>query len=207
VVRVSVNAWAELPTLAPGDVHLWWASLAVSASDVARFLQLLSLDERERAGRFLRDEHRENFLVGRGVLRTILSRYLTEEAGDLRFCYSRWGKPRLHERHGDASLRFNLSHTHGLALYAITRGREIGVDLEWSGAGRDGEEIARTYFSSEELAELSSAPGGDRSEVFLALWTRKEALLKANGAGPGGASGCRVRRLEAPPGYIAALAL
>ena len=108
-------------------VHVWRASLNLSASHLHTLEATLTADECARAERFYFQKDREHFIAGRGVLRDILSRYLGREPDQLRFCYNPYGKPILAGESGGDALCFNLSHSHGLALYAVNRGREIGI--------------------------------------------------------------------------------
>jgi 4'-phosphopantetheinyl transferase len=108
---------------------------------------------------------------------------LDVEPSQLRFRYNRYGKPALAGELAEDWLRFNLSHSHGLALYAFTENREIGVDLEFIRPELAGEEIARRFFSSAEAAELAALPSHLRTEAFFNCWTRKEAYIKARGKG------------------------
>jgi 4'-phosphopantetheinyl transferase len=98
---------------------------------VQQMAQSFSEDERIRAGNFYFKRDRKRFIVGRGVLRIILGRYLHIEPNRVQFSYGPHGKPYLAERHSDGALRFNLAHSHEFAIYGFTRGREIGVDLEY----------------------------------------------------------------------------
>ena len=114
-------SWDSPPKtlLLPNDaVHVWRTSLCVSATCLRIFENTLTADERARAERFYFQKHREHFIVGRGLLRHILSRYLEKEPDQLRFCYNSYGKPALIEEAGAEGLCFNLSHSHGIALYA-----------------------------------------------------------------------------------------
>jgi 4'-phosphopantetheinyl transferase len=105
------------------------------------------------------------------------------EPSQVRFCYGKHGKPALAEGSVDDALRFNLSHSNGLALYAITHGREIGVDIEYMRADFPGLEVADQFFSAREVGILRALPPGRRQEVFFTLWTLKEAYVKARGGG------------------------
>jgi len=105
------------------------------------------------------------------------------EAGKLRFAYAKYGKPELSQDQNGTNVRFNLAHSHGLALFAFTRGREIGVDLEFIQPGRATDEIAQRFFSPVETAGLRSLPQEDRVRGFFDCWTRKEAFIKARGLG------------------------
>ena len=142
------------------------------------------MDERQRAGRFHFEKDRGEFIVGRALLRTLLGRYGHREPSQLEFHYGASGKPRLAGE--DPSLRFNLSHSHGLALYAFSRGRELGIDVEQIRSNADAKKIAERFFSSQEVATLRALPAHEREKAFFDCWTRKEmtgGLDASNGAG------------------------
>ena len=170
-----------MPSLARGDVHVWHASLSVDRPSQDELLGTLSPDERARAERFHFERGRDRFITGRGLLRAILARYLARPPEALRFDYSLHGKPRLSGSDGDR-LRFNVSHSHDLALYAITEDRELGVDVERI-EPRLEKGIAERFFSPGEVAALRALPAEVQSEAFFACWTRKEAYVKAKGEG------------------------
>lgn len=165
------------------EVHVWRASLHPPLRRVHALEQTLAPDERERADRFVRAEDRTRFIVGRGILRRILGLYRGLDPGQLRFCYNPFGKPLLAAVAGREAIRFNVSHTGKLALYAVTDGREVGVDIERVRPDFGTEEIAERFFSRRELAALRTLPAPRRLEAFFACWTQKEAYLKARGEG------------------------
>ena len=128
------TCWSPPPahlSLGIDDVHVWRAALDQPQLIVRSFYELLSIDERERAGRFYFQSDREHFVVAHGVLRSIICSYLLIGPPQLDFCYGSNGKPGLTESSGKASLRFNISHSHKLALFAFTRDLEVGIDLEY----------------------------------------------------------------------------
>lgn len=177
--------WSPPPAelvLSSDDVHVWCASLDQSASSLRRLAQTLSADEQVRAGRFYFERDRKHFIAGRGLLRTILGRYLRIEAERLQFCYGPRGKPTLAETYG-GMLRFNVSHSHGVALYAVTLGREVGVDIERVRSLADADQIAERFFSARENAVFCALAPGQKDEAFFNCWTRKEAYIKATGDG------------------------
>jgi 4'-phosphopantetheinyl transferase len=143
----------------------------------------LSADELERAARFHFPEHRRRYTVARGVLRDILGRYLAVPPAALAFSYSAYGKPALAQQFEATGERFNISHSHEMALFAVTCGREIGVDIEYLGRQVRAEEIAEHFFSAHERAVLRRLPTTAKHEAFLNCWTRKEAYIKAHGEG------------------------
>jgi len=117
------------------------------------------------------------------VLRQILGAYLSLAPAHLRFDLSARGKPELAPGSNPLHLRFNLSHTHGLALVAVTRRREVGVDVEWSRPVAEATQIAERFFSPQESARLRALPAEQRPAAFFNCWTRREAYLKATGEG------------------------
>jgi 4'-phosphopantetheinyl transferase len=166
-----------------GDVHVWAAQLDQPPERLSSFEQTLSPDELERAARFHFEIHRSRFIAGRGTLRAILGTYLQIEPAQLRFVYSERGKPALTGLPGNHALHFNLAHSEGLILIAVTRACPLGVDVERIGPATDATDIACEFFSPREAAGLRALAGDKRRLAFFNLWTRKEACLKASGAG------------------------
>jgi 4'-phosphopantetheinyl transferase len=188
VVQGACGWCAPVRSLALGaaDVHVWRAALADETADMQQLGELLSADEKERAERFRFQLDRERFLMARGILRIILSRYLNQKPQALRFTYNRFGKPALESAGADA-LHFNLSHSDGLALYAVTRRRELGIDVERIRSERAHKQIAERFFSPHEVAALRGLPRSVQAQAFFNCWTRKEAYIKATGRGLGSA--------------------
>ena len=143
----------------------------------------LAEDEKARATRFIFERHRDHFIAARGILRDLLGRYVHRAPQTIRFLFGPQGKPRLADLGTDSAVRFNLSHSHGLAMIAIGLRREVGIDIELLRPDFAGEEIAERYFSAKEVNELRTLPAELRTEGFFLCWTRKEAYIKARGDG------------------------
>lgn len=173
----------DVPVLERDEIHVWRIFLDLLPPRPQSLWQSLDEDERERANRFYFRKDRERFIVAHGALRVILSRYVGMKADQIRFLNNANGKPSLARQCSGAGLRFNLSHSQGLALIAVTLGREIGVDIERIRANLDYELIARTFFSQQGTAALETLPHSIRREAFFTCWTREEAYLKARGEG------------------------
>lgn len=165
------------------EVHVWGVELEQYRANIQDFFETLAADERRRAGRFHFERDRAHFVIARGVLRDILGRYLSRLPARIRFGYGPQGKPALAETSGRPPLEFNVSHSRGLALYAFAQGREVGLDVEYVREDFASEEVARQFFSARELAALGSLPKGTWTRAFFNCWTRKEAYIKATGAG------------------------
>ncbi len=169
--------------LLPDEVHVWSVSLDQLASRVQTLSQTLSPDELMRAERFHFERDRSYFLINKGILRTILGSYLSVEPGKLQFCYGKYGKPALVDLSGNGSICFNSSRSQGLALYAFTRDREIGVDIEYIRDIYEMEHIVERFFSEREKVVFRALPESKRKEAFFNCWTRKEAFIKTIGGG------------------------
>ena len=166
--------------IATDEVRVWRAPLDLPPALLARLLSSLSADERRRAARFYHPLDRDHFVAARGQLRLLLGELLGTTPEAVRFAYGPQGKPWLPDA---AALRFNLSHAGGAALFAFSRGRELGVDIEPLREDFATDEVADCAFSPRELATLRALPPADRLRGFYACWTRKEAFIKAIGLG------------------------
>ena len=221
---ISWQAGAPAPSLGRGEVHVWQVPLR--AVDTTALYPLLSRDERGRAARFRFDRQRNEYVSTRGVLRLVLGRYTGQPPSDIRFHYNEFGKPWLENDPGPG-IAFNVSHSEGLALLAVGRNVELGIDLEQIRCGvADDEGVVRQTLTAREMTQFSTLPESERHRYFFDCWTRREAYLKACGHGfstpeplagvgsaHGGASGADESRtlpfniLGLPPidGYAAAI--
>jgi 4'-phosphopantetheinyl transferase len=166
-------------SLPADEIHIWRASLDQPAEVVARLDTLLNGPEHERAARMRIERIRSRFVVGRGLLRTLLGRYIGAPAAALEFGYGEYGKPYL----VDGGPRFNLSHSDGVALFAFSSSTELGVDVELADRRVDPLRIAGRFFSPSEVETLRSLAEPLQPRAFLSCWTRKEAFIKARGDG------------------------
>lgn len=162
------------------EIHVWRAWLDVDPLERERLCRHLSEEERARANRFVFEHDREHFLVARCRLRELLGSYLHRAPQSLEFRTGPYGKLSLVEHDG---LRFNLTHSYGLALYAFAMNRELGIDAEKIRPEFATEGIAERYFSAAEQSELRELPIELRTSAFFLCWTRKEAYVKAHGGG------------------------
>ncbi|MEW6742822.1 MAG: 4'-phosphopantetheinyl transferase superfamily protein [Planctomycetota bacterium] len=176
------------PTLAKSDLHVWRLRVDRARARVSEFQQLLDPEELERARRFVHPLDRDRFIVRRALLRTILGEYSRRPPAHLRFRVSPFGKPSLaddarQDQRAEHDLRFNLSHSHGLALLAVAPGREVGIDIERIRPEIVAEKLAERFFAPAEVAALRSLPDESQPAGFFNAWSRKEAYVKAVGRG------------------------
>jgi 4'-phosphopantetheinyl transferase len=184
-----MNFWplppAELPAL-ERSVHVWATRLDDDNVDLGRARELISVDERERAERFKFERDRRRYLIAHAALHEILRRYLPIDSEPLIFDYGSNGKPRLSPALSPAGVQFNLSHSNELALLAVTRRGEVGVDIEYVKENFEFQDIAEKFFTAKEVAAMRSLPVHLQRRAFFKCWTSKEAFLKAKGTGLSG---------------------
>ena len=211
------------------EVHIWGIWLDASDATVAHFHSMLSSEERHRAKRFSFESLRRSYTLSRGGLRILLADYLGCPANEIELVHGPKGKPALRE---PSQIRFNTSHSGGMAIYGFTIGCELGIDVEQLRDLEDRESIARRFFSTSEVSDLLSLEPDQRGLAFFKCWTRKEAYIKAVGDGlsiplnrfqvtlrpevparfveiaseMGNAGDWTLHDLELAPGYVGALA-
>jgi 4'-phosphopantetheinyl transferase len=178
--------WSEPPaelSLCPNAPHVWRVDLRVDDERVRGLHEILSDEERERAGRLVMPVHRRRFVVTRGLLRTLLACYASLPAREIPIDSAGGGKPRLLGSPQDADLRFNVSHSEDSALFVLSLDREVGIDLEHIRPLRGYTRIAERNFTRREFEQISALPACERLRGFFSCWTRKEAYVKARGDG------------------------
>jgi 4'-phosphopantetheinyl transferase len=173
-----VRPWPAAPErlhLRRGEVHVYLADLTRPADT-----GVLDEVENSRAARFAFDADRRRYAAAHAVLRHILARYLACAPAEVRYAFGPQGKPALA---GGAGLEFNMSHSGDLALYAVTRGRAVGVDIERVRLQVGRELAGAGFLTPSETQALLALPDVERPRAFFTVWTRKEACLKATGKG------------------------
>jgi 4'-phosphopantetheinyl transferase len=172
------------------DIDIWLSYYGDIEDDqrLDELRKLLTPDEviQERGFHFADD--RKRYLVTRAMVRTILSRYVPIAPGRWKFSTNSYGRPRIAEEIaiGQPSARdlvFNISHTRGLIALAIARGRDLGVDVENAAARCVSLDVARAYFSPDEVDDLFRTPSDLQQDRFFEYWTFKESYIKARGMG------------------------
>jgi 4'-phosphopantetheinyl transferase len=157
------------------EVHVWLAD----ASTADGVESLLNEAEQARAARLVVPASRQAYVAAHGLVRSVLASYLDADPATLAFNEAEGGKPSL----VGGKLRFNLSHTAGLAAVAVAVDREVGVDVERLRVVHGAERIARRIMTPAEFVQHSALPAAELGGNLLRVWARKEALVKASGEG------------------------
>jgi 4'-phosphopantetheinyl transferase len=223
---------ADRASLSVGEIHVWTARLVDDPGVTAALLPLLSREERARSAQFAFEHDRRRFIQAHGRVRQILCEYAKTGAATLSFARNRNGKPSLVSTANGPALQFSVSHSNDCCMVAVRLDQPIGIDVERLRDLPRAIDIAQTYFAPAERRALNDLRGTAQRDAFFALWTHKEATVKALGVSlaanlarvefdldqVGGprlavwdgdqavAQSWSVLRLAAAPGYVAALA-
>lgn len=170
--------------LASREVEVWKAPLDLPPADLHRLTGCLSSDERRRWRRFATEADGARWAAGRAWLRVLLGRRLGTDPGRLQLYGGGHTRPSLvPDGEGREPLRFNLSRSANLALYALSPDRAVGVDVEATESGIDVEAVALRFFSPREGRLLRAMSPAARRRSCFEWWTAKEAYLKGLGCG------------------------
>jgi 4'-phosphopantetheinyl transferase len=169
--------------LETGVAHVWCATLPSELKPDSFYWRVLSVDEKERAGKLQQNKSQRVFVYTRSILRQLLARYLSILPEDILFSVTHLGKPFLAKELNLPSIEFNLSHSGDLILFAFTREYPIGVDVERIRPKVNYLDIAKRFFSAAEVRALNAFPEDEKITAFFHCWSRKEAVIKALGKG------------------------
>lgn len=179
VVQRTVQHLPAAPALPrAGVLHLWSVATPPEIDPTPALSALLSPEEYTRWQRYITPAARRQFLESRGLLRLLLGAYLQRDPGRLEFIYSEQGKPALTKASGGAVLQFNLSHSQGRVLYAVSAEHAVGIDLEGVNPLIGYRDIAHRICTPQERTVFDRLPPEEQSPAFFKIWTRKEALVK-----------------------------
>jgi 4'-phosphopantetheinyl transferase len=172
------------------DIDIWLTYYNETLDDrqLPGLRSLLSDEEVAQESRFYFADDRKRYLVTRAMVRMLLSRYAPIAPDRWVFSKNAYGRPVISDAIAAADseardLSFNLSHTRGLIVLAVSRGRELGIDVENIAARTVSLDIAKHFFSATEVAELSRVAADLQQDRFFEYWTFKESYIKARGMG------------------------
>lgn len=166
-----------------GEIRILQASLTLNEPEQLKCERLLSPDELQRANRLLNRLARNRFVAGRAFLRQTLADFLSLDPAQICLSTNAHKKPRLSGEQSQSGLSFNLSHSEDRAILALTRGCDVGVDIEYVRKDLAFRPMAQRFFSPREQTELFNLPPELQLDAFYRCWTRKEAYLKGCGSG------------------------
>ena len=162
------------------NVDIWCIYLSNKYSSINKHIEFLSSKERIKASRFTDSFDAQRFICRRSVYRQILSRYLNIDPKDIFYYLNQYGKPHLL----NTNINFNTSHYSDIALIAICRGAQVGIDIEKIDPSVCHEEnVVKLVFSEEEKEYYNRQPLDKQVLFFFQIWTFKEAFLKTIGTG------------------------
>ena len=170
---------SQIPQLVSGEIHVW--ALDLDRPPMPSDWGVLGHDETVRALRFVFPRDRERYVRAHAAMRILLGAYTGRPAAEIFFSHTAYGKPEIPPRQDSPHIRFSLSHSGGVGVFAVGCECELGVDIEMVRAiDRD---VAEHHFSPRELLTLNSLPAEEWLRGFFRCWTSKEAVLKGEGVG------------------------
>lgn len=179
-------AWTVAPeklNLSPKTIEIWLCRILDWYKDIGVLHAFLSDDERQRAERFKVEQKRQQYIITRGHLRQCLSNLTGIDPKDCLFDYLKHGKPVWNKQQIYPDLSFNISHSYSFALIAISLQNRLGIDIEKIQNCKDHQPLVMRYFSPSEQIGFNRLPVADKARAFYAIWTRKEAFIKATSEG------------------------
>lgn len=170
--------------VAPDDetVQVWLAESDSLSRFREEYWTFLSEDEQARYQRLRVESQRTQFLLGRGLLRSLLATQIGIRPAQVTFRSGRYGKPELADEHGPR-IHFSLSHTSGMIAVAVSRRRRVGIDAEHVNSVGTPDSLAPLCLAAAEYQEYCALPERQRAGRLLEVWTAKEAYLKTAGCG------------------------
>ncbi|MDH4301364.1 MAG: 4'-phosphopantetheinyl transferase superfamily protein [Nitrospira sp.] len=193
IERITDTSLQHHIRLEPNAVHLWGIELDGPSLCLERCAGWLDEVEGQRAARLVREDLRRHYVLAHGGLRAVLGKYLGVAPGHIAIDRTITGKPFLTKDLQDRSaITFNLSHAHGRALVAVSRAQEVGIDLEPFRSDIQVENLSRRYFTQSEHTTIMQSAPDQRPAIFFRYWVAKEAVLKAQGIGLSGLTGCEI---------------
>ena len=165
------------------DILIWEINLPEYRGLCQEWCKFLANEEQVRATGFIFEKDRDRFIITHWALRCILASLLNISPKQLNFKKNPFGKPELSNLPLQNLIDFNLSYSKDIALIAVSHKRAIGVDIEYTGAEFNFDEIASANFTQEEIACLNQFQLPLRKEFFFRIWNGKEAYIKARGLG------------------------
>jgi 4'-phosphopantetheinyl transferase len=179
-VHTAGRVWVrprKRPAMSRGQLHVWRAELGRRMDDLPRLARALAPEEHVRASQFRFEQHRNEYLLAHGILRSLLGAYLNATPGTLALGCGPCGAPTV----ASGGLRFSMSRSHGLALFAFALGGALGVDVERVRPGVMAD-LARCMSPAGRRA-LEAIPRSARRRALFRAWARLEAHTKASGEG------------------------
>lgn len=175
--------------LSPSDLHIWHIPFGGKALLEQKSPPLPSEQETKQAARFTHPELHQCYLKTRWAMRDILGHYLSTAPEQVQLRYAELGKPELTPGAHELDIRFNLTHSGDGALFAVTLGTEVGIDMEKMGQKPRPIRLAKRYFTEEVVTQLGALSEAEQQIALLKLWTQYEAYKKAQGVGLRGGEG------------------
>lgn len=159
-------------------VQIFYTNINDNLFNYEYYRSLLNSEELYKADRFYFQKDRNCFTIARAKLREILGEFTETSPSKINFKYNEFNKPFI-----DSYIKFNISHSKDLIIFAFSSNNDIGIDIEFMKDNIKYKEIINRFFSENEIKEFLNVPEGLQKEAFFNGWSRKESYIKAVGKG------------------------
>lgn len=187
------------------EIHIWYTFTdeVYDPELLKTYFAIINSDELTKINRYMFEKDRHSCLLTRALIRYTLSKYINKKPELWEFSTNKYGKPALKGDTCNQNYQFNISHTKGLIVLALTTSGSVGIDVE--GTNRNiidrnktdrkkiernridrkkmDIDIAERFFSPSEAIAIKNAASENRTKLFLDFWTLKESYIKARGMG------------------------
>ena len=165
------------------EVHIWNYSLEPDKNLAELYFNNLSEDEKDRVKKIIIKEVKYRSILSKVITKKILSKYLDRKITQINYCYNKFGKPKLSSEINHLDLNFNISHSGNLGVIAISKNKQIGIDIEQIVELNDLNDLIDLIFTENEIRQIGLLDQIDKTKMFYKIWTAKEAFVKAIGYG------------------------
>ncbi len=163
------------------NIEIFYFNFSEKINQIPDLSTYLTQEELERSNRYHFEKDRNQFIICRGFLRSILGERINISPENIIFEYNKYGKPNLRSTLNPDYVQFNVSHSSDLGLIVVTRDKKIGVDIEKRNGMKDMKSILKSQFSSTEYEIFNLST--NKEKCFFDIWAQKEAVVKATGMG------------------------
>lgn len=184
IIKKNMINYLQKNNINEGEIHIWIVNMLEHYDNYNDYLHLLSSHEYKRANNYAFEKDKQRFVISRGILKTLIAKYLLICPKQVRLSINKYGKPYIKKINNlNKMLHFNVSHSENIILYIFSEKNKVGIDIEKPKIMNNLDNIAKMVFTDKEYHTFMLIPKLYKSKFFYQCWSRKEAFIKALGTG------------------------
>ena len=148
---------------------------------IKHLYECLSIQEKNKSKNFINSYLSQQYIISHGLLRYLLAYYTRDNPQNIEYSFNQFDKPFL--KNSNSNIQFNMSHSKDYVVYIIALDCQVGIDIEWKSKNIDVQELSDLVLTKEEKIIFNKLRSEEKLNTFYEVWTKKEAILKANGYG------------------------